>query len=77
MRGMTQGRGNYLIEQLNQQAAEKSVKNRMTTYSHLSCPVLSIVVGVGRSAVASQIQSADWDITIDVMRGNSLIEKKT
>jgi hypothetical protein len=47
----------------------------MKTYSHLPCPLLSIVVGVGRSPVASQIQSADWDITLDVMCGNSLIEK--
>jgi len=47
----------------------------MTTYSHLSCPLLSIVVCLVRSAVASRIQSVDWDITVDVMRGKSLIEK--
>ena len=39
----------------------------MKTYSHLPCPLLSIVVGVGRSMVASQIQSVYWDITVDVM----------
>jgi len=77
MRGKTQGRGNYLIEQLDWQAAEKSVKNRMKTYSHLPCCLLSIIVGVGWSTVVSciQIQSVDWDITVDVMSGNSLIEK--
>jgi len=47
----------------------------MNTYSHLPCPLLSIVVGVGRSTVGPQIQSADWDITVDVMHGNYLIEK--
>jgi hypothetical protein len=47
----------------------------MKTYSQLSCPLLSIVVSVGRSTVVSRIQSADWDITVDVMGGNSLIEK--
>ena len=75
MRGATQWRGNYLIEQLNQLAAEKSEKNRMKTYSYLPCPLLSIVVGVGRSTMVSRIQSVDWDITVDVMGGNSLIEK--
>ena len=53
----------------------KKFKNGMKTYSYLPCPLCSIVVGVGRSAVASQIQSADWDIMVDVMDWNSLIEK--
>jgi len=47
----------------------------MKTYSRLPCPLLPIVVDVGRSTVASRTQSVDWDITVDVMGDNSLIEK--